>query len=132
MNQPKVGVGVIVIKNGKLLLGKRKDVHGRGEWGPPGGHLEFGETVEDCARRELFEETGIQLTKLRNGPFSNDIFVDGGKHYVSLFVIGEYLSGDVQLKEPDKCSEWDWFSKEDLPKPLFLPLRNAITQGFEV
>ena len=61
MDRPKVGVGVAVFQEGRILLGKRKGAHGDGEWGFPGGHLELGETVEECARRELFEETGMQV-----------------------------------------------------------------------
>ena len=132
VKRPRVGIGILVIKDEELLLGKRQGIHGNREWAPPGGHLEFGESIEDCARRELLEETGIQITNLKYGPFSNDIFVDEDKHYVSLFVIAEYLSGSVELKEPDKCSEWKWFCKGDLPEPLFLPLRNVFAQGFSL
>lgn len=59
MERPKVGVGVIVLKEKKLLLGQRKGSHSQGEWAPPGGHLEFGEEVAACAKRELLEETGL-------------------------------------------------------------------------
>ena len=46
---PKVGVGVIVRREGRILLGKRKGSHGENTWAPPGGHLEFMESVEECA-----------------------------------------------------------------------------------
>jgi 8-oxo-dGTP diphosphatase len=55
--RPKVGVAVIVVKDTRILLGKRVNSHGSGTWQFPGGHLEFGEPIEDCAKRELFEET---------------------------------------------------------------------------
>ncbi|PIN92058.1 hypothetical protein CO154_01270 [Candidatus Pacearchaeota archaeon CG_4_9_14_3_um_filter_31_7] len=55
MEIPKVGVGVIVIKDNKVLLGKRKNAHGEGSLCFPGGHLEFNEKVEDAAEREVFE-----------------------------------------------------------------------------
>ena len=64
-NRPKVGVGVIVIKDGKILLGKRKGPHGGGFWAFPGGHLEFNESLEDCARREVLEETGISIKNIK-------------------------------------------------------------------
>ena len=59
-NRPKIGFGVIVIKDNKVLLGKRKNAHGEGFWCFPGGHLEFNEEIGDCAVREVKEETGIE------------------------------------------------------------------------
>lgn len=60
-NRPKVGVGVIVIKNNKVLLGKRKNSHGQGTWCFPGGHLEFNESWKNCAIRETKEETDVNV-----------------------------------------------------------------------
>ncbi len=62
---PKVGVGVMILKEGKVLLGKRKGSHGAGEYSFPGGHLEYMESFEDCARREIEEECGIKVKNLR-------------------------------------------------------------------
>lgn len=73
-DRPKIGVGVIIIKDDKVLLGKRINAHGEGSWGFAGGHLEFNEEVEDCAIREVKEETGISIKNLRNTTFTNDIF----------------------------------------------------------
>src|ERR1700756_2911768 len=92
---PQVGVGAIVVKDGKVLLGRRKGSHGEGSWSFPGGHLEFGESIEDCVRREVLEETGITLKNIRMGPFTNDIFEAEHKHYVTLFAVADYASGDI-------------------------------------
>jgi ADP-ribose pyrophosphatase YjhB (NUDIX family) len=59
--RPKVGVAAIIIKDGKVLLGKRKSAHGQGTWNFPGGHLEYGESWQDCAKRETMEEAGINF-----------------------------------------------------------------------
>src|SRR5688500_2770159 len=101
--QPSVGVGVLIIKDNKILFGKRRSNlhHGDGYWGLVGGHLEFNETPEQCALREVAEEVGVSVKNIRLGPFTNDIFPQEGKHYVTLFVIAEYDSGEVELKEPD-------------------------------
>lgn len=72
--RPKVGVGVIVVKNGEILLGKRKGMHGKDSWCFPGGHLEYGESWKECAIREIKEETGIDISNLRFGAVTNDIF----------------------------------------------------------
>jgi len=120
-----------VKKDGMVLLGKRRNAHGAGTWCFPGGHLEFGEGVKECARREVREETGISIKNLRYGPFTNDIFHDEGKHYVTLFVIAEYDSGRLETREPDRSETWEWFRWDDLPRPLFLPIRNLLEQGFD-
>jgi 8-oxo-dGTP diphosphatase len=61
VNRPQVGIGVFLVKGGKILLGRRKGAHGEGEYALPGGHLELGETFEECALRELAEEAGPKI-----------------------------------------------------------------------
>jgi 8-oxo-dGTP diphosphatase len=122
---PRVGVGIIVIDDGKILFGKRKGAHGSGEWSVAGGHLEFGETVEECVLRELSEETGLKALSMQMGPWVNDI-IEENKHYVTLFVIVDQFEGDLQLLEPDKCEGWEWFDGSSLPEPLFTTVRSLI------
>jgi 8-oxo-dGTP diphosphatase len=132
MNQPRIGVGVIVCDGKRVLLGRRYGSHGAETWCFPGGHLEFGESPADCAERELLEETGLVASDLQMGPFTNDIFENENKHYVTLFVIATYSGGIAEIREPDKCKEWGWFEWDKLPKPLFLPIQNLIEQGFKI
>lgn len=127
---PRVGVGVIVLKDGKVLLGKRKHSHGDGTWNFPGGHLEFGESLEDCAAREVFEESGISISSVKKGPYTNDYFETENKHYITIFMVAECQTGEPQLMEPDKCEIWDWFDWDNLPTPRFLPLENLLKEGF--
>ena len=121
--RPQVGIGVLVIRNNTVLLGKRKNAHGNGYWAPPGGHLEFGETFQECAQREVLEETGMHITKIHQGPITNDIFYKEGKHYVSIFMIAYNTRETPRVIEPDKCDNWCWFAFDQLPSPLFLPLQ---------
>lgn len=123
--RPKVGVGIAVTKLDKVLLGKRKGSHGAGYWSFPGGHLEYGETPVECVRRELREEAGIEPQSIFSGPWTNDV-IEGTKHYVTLFMFVPEFSGTVQLLEPDKCEGWEWFAWEELPSPLFLPVRTLV------
>ena len=123
ISRPKVGVAALVVQDGKVLLGKRKGSHGSGQWAPPGGHLECGESVEGCAARELLEETGLQALSSRLGPWTNDIFGED-KHYITLWVFIDQFTGEVQLLEPHKCEEWKWVAWDELPAELFLPLKN--------
>ena len=130
--RPKVGIGVIVVKNGKVLLGKRKNAHGEGDWCFPGGHLEYGESWEDCARRETIEETGVKIKNIRFVTATNDIFHKENKHYITIYMLSDYDSGKVSIMEPEKCEQWDWFTWDKLPKPLFIPMQNLLKTDFEL
>ncbi|MGD8366272.1 MAG: NUDIX hydrolase [Desulfobacterales bacterium] len=127
--RPLVGVAVIVVRNDRVLLGKRKGAHGEGTWALPGGHLEFFESIEACAKREVAEETGLQIGDVRHFAFTNDHFDKEGKHYVTLFVTAEHRAGEAVVREPEKCDAWEWFRWEALPSPRFLPLENLLAQG---
>jgi len=130
IKRPAVGVAAIVIKSGKVLLGKRKGAHGSGSWAFPGGHLEFNESIEDCAKREVFEETGLSVKNPRFETITNDLFLKDNKHYVTLFVVCDHKKGTPRIKEPDKCEKWDWFYWNEFPTPLFLSLKNLLGKGF--
>tara|TARA_Y100000310_G_C20491390_1_gene719400 strand:- start:89 stop:526 length:438 start_codon:yes stop_codon:yes gene_type:complete len=129
---PKVGVGVIVIRDGLVLLGKRKGAHGEGCWSFPGGHLEFNELLSECAKREVKEETDLDIEKIDQLTFTNDIFNKDDKHYATLYVLARSVVGDVKLMEPEKCEEWKWFDWGNLPDPLFIPIQNLLKQGFDL
>jgi len=124
-NFPKVGVGVMIFKDGKVLFGKRKGSHGEGEYAFPGGHLDYMETIEDCAKRETFEETGIEIQNIRF-QFLANVHKYKPKHYLHIGVIADYKSGEVQLKEPDKCENWNWYSLDNLSESLFWMTKLAI------
>ena len=127
---PKIGVGVIIRKDNKILLGKRKNAHGTGTWCPPGGHLEFMETIDECARRETDEESGLVITNIQKPVFTEDFFEEEDKHYITMLVTTDWESGEPELKEPHKYEEWKWFAWDELPSPLFLPMQNHIDQGY--
>ena len=131
--RPKVGLGVIIVKDGKVLLGKRKGGSGTGTWAFPGGHLEYNETFEECAKREVMEEVGIKIKNIQKLTFTNDVDPPSyPNHYITLFFKSEYDSGDVQNCEPDKCEGWEWFAWHNLPQPLFLSLQNLMKEGIKL
>jgi 8-oxo-dGTP diphosphatase len=130
MINPKIGIGVFVIKDNRILFGKRKNSLGDGNWSLPGGKLEMNEQIEECAKREVLEETGINIKNIRLITFTNDIFKEEKEHYVTIFVIADYDSGEVILLGPEKCEKWEWVEWNNLPQPLFLPIQNFLKQGF--
>jgi 8-oxo-dGTP diphosphatase len=128
---PRIGVGVIVQRDGRVLVGLRRGAHGAGSWALPGGLLEFGETVFACAHREVREETGLAIRDLSAGPWVSTVFADDGLHHVTLFVVARAEEGDAERREPHKCDEWRWCAWDALPRPLFAPLDALRSLGFE-
>jgi 8-oxo-dGTP diphosphatase len=121
---PRVGVAVCVIQNHALLLGRRKNAHGQGLWATPGGHLEYGESVEACALRELEEETGLRALDSELGTWVSHI--GPNYHAITIAVFVTKIEGLLTLKEPHKCEGWNWFFLNRLPSPLFEPLEKLL------
>jgi len=129
-----VGVGVMLLRNNKVLLGKRHGdpkkaksaLHGEGTWTMPGGKVKFGEKLHDVAFRETLEETGLRLdkTKLEIVCVNDDIVSDA--HFVTTGFLCKSFSGKVKVKEPDQITKWQWFDLKSLPKPLFFPSKKVL------
>ena len=127
MNQaPKIGVAIIITRNDKVLLVKRKGVHGAGSWSTPGGHLDFGESLEVCAARETKEEVDLDVVNIRFRAITNDVFESDGKHYISIWMDGESLSGEPKISADYEVAELGWFTWDSLPEPLFLPFEHLL------
>lgn len=123
--QPRVGVGIMVIKNNLVLLGERLGSHGAGEYAWPGGHLEHLESFADCARREVKEETGMEIQNIKFLRLMN-LIEYAPKHYVDIALTAEWQSGEPKVLEPDKCRGWDWYHLDNLPEPLFFTITSTI------
>jgi len=120
--RPMVGIGVMIQnKDGKILMGLRQGSHGAGLWAFPGGHLEFGDSILETARREVEEETGLAICALELISLYEELqFIEtDGKHYLDLGIKAEYLGGEPQLLESNKCKEWKWLPLDDLPPNMF-------------
>lgn len=116
--QQNIGACVIVTNSqgSKILLGKRLNSYRSGWYGMPGGRLDVGEPLDECAKRELVEETAIMAKSVE---FLGTIRENQGKYDFIHFVFkcNEY-EGTVTLTEPDKCEGWEWYSLDNLPKPI--------------
>lgn len=126
----RVGIGVFVFKNGRFLMLQRKGSHGAGTWSVPGGHLEFGESFEDTAKREVKEETGLDIKNIRFGAVTNDHFKDENKHYVTIWMVSDWEHGKETITEPDKCTAQAWYTFDNLPSALFLPWTQLLKSEF--
>ncbi len=127
-----IGVGVIIVDDDLVLMGKRINSHGHETWVFPGGHLELSETPQKCAIREVMEETGLIIDHVKSGPFTYDFFELENKYYITLFMIAEYLEGLPEVKEKNKCLEWRWVKWDKLPVPLFAPVRSLLNAGYSL
>lgn len=115
---PQVGIGIMIFKDGKVLMHQRKGSHGEGEFSFPGGHLEFGESFEQCAKRETQEESGIEITNVKFQFLANVKKYDS-KHYVHIGLIANWKNGEPKNLEPEKSTGWFWQDPEKVPTPLF-------------
>lgn len=127
-----VGLGVMIFKNGKILLGRRhsdpekadSELHGEGRWSMPGGKPEYGESFEEGARREIYEETGLRLDGVKVVCVNND--KNEHAHFVTVGLFSDQFSGEPKVTEPDEIVEWRWFALNDLPAPLYFPSAKII------
>ncbi len=125
-NRPKIGVGVMIFKDNKILLGKRKGSHGAGEYTWPGGHMEYMESFEQTIRRETKEETGLEIENVKFLRLLN-LKAYAPKHYVDILMTADWKSGEPKVLEPNTCEGWDWYNINNLPEPLF----KAVYSGVE-
>ncbi|XP_015069396.1 nudix hydrolase 1-like [Solanum pennellii] len=127
VGSPKVAVAVFIVKENKLLIGKRQACAAHSYFSVPSGHLEFGESFEECATREVKEETGLDITKIKILKVTNNLFRDDEENLASHYVV---ILVRAVLVEPQKCDGWEWYDWENLPDPLVPQFKSAIKQGF--
>lgn len=126
-----VGVAVAVVnEKGELLLQKRSD----GLWGVPGGFMELGESTEEAGRREIFEETGLEIGRLDlAGVFSgkeHHVKLPNGDEFypVTIAYISTEMKGGVLQADGQETTEAKFFNVNELPEGLNPLIKNLITQ----
>ena len=116
--QPIIGVGAVIIKDGKILLEKRKNEPGKGKWSIPGGLVELGESVEQTVIREVKEETGLEVEKPEHIDVVDNVVRDDNDEIKYHFVIIDYfvkLKGGT-VKAASDAEELKWVALYDVEK----------------
>lgn len=121
------GFGVILEKDGKILLGMRHPdpdkadsvFRSAGGWCLPGGKLEWGETFEEGAIREVKEETGITIKNPKVISVHN--CKNEHAHFMTVGLCASEWEGEPAVMEPDEIITWEWFDIHDLPQPRYFP-----------
>lgn len=122
------GFGVIILnKDGKVLLGRRHPdpdkadsaFRSAGEWSLPGGKLDWGESFEEGAIREVKEETDLDI--LNPKVISVHNCKNEHAHFMTVGLFAEKYSGTPKVMEPDEMTEWEWFGFDKLPTPRYFP-----------
>ena len=126
---PFVGVSAIVVRDGAVLVGRRRGAHGAGTWAFPGGKLDPGEDPADTVRRELREETGLTTRAVAPIAWTSDVISDSNQHFVTLHHLVD-AEGEPEVREPDKVEAWHWYAWDELPEPRFAPAASLIASGW--
>jgi 8-oxo-dGTP diphosphatase len=120
MELPRIRVGVVVVDGDRLLL-VRHQKKGNTYWLLPGGGLDYGETFEDCAKREILEETGLEIEVKRFLYLSEGIAPDKARHIVQIFVLGERTGGELQTCDEEVIAEVAWVPFNELKSLTLYP-----------
>lgn len=117
-----VGIDLIIKKNDKVLLGKvsKKWRTLEGEWGLPGGDINFGETFQKAIERNLEKELGTILKDFKIVSINSNFWL--GNHYLNIGILVE-AEGIEKLKNKEDWEEWEWFNLEKLPEKLCAPAK---------
>ena len=131
MERVRVGIGVMILSEGKILLGHRVDnykdtggIYEPGSWTFPGGKQELFETIYEGAQREVKEETDLDISDIEIYTAIDDIGVD--RHYVTIGCIANSFNGTIKVMEPDIIDEWKFFAFDELPENIYSPTRNFL------
>ena len=116
MKRPSITVDGVIIKNGKILLVKRKNEPFKGRWALPGGFVEYGETVEKAVLREVKEETGMDAKIKKLVGVYSDPARDPRGHTISIVFL---LEGEGDAIAGDDAIEAKFFDLNELPPLAF-------------
>jgi len=117
--RPKGAVGIYLVEGDKILLYLRNSTHAGGTWCPLGGHIEYGESFLEAARREVKEEAGIDTEDIEVMGVTSDVYDDEKRHYITVHTRPKRYTRTPSLMEPDKFDDMSRFHLSELPENLF-------------
>jgi 8-oxo-dGTP diphosphatase len=117
-SEPRVGCGVAIVQDGRILLMRRLKTPEAGHWGIAGGKIDLFETAPEAAAREIAEELGVTVRADDLLCFVDQIDREAGAHWVSPVYLATDFEGEPRNMEPAKCGGVAWFSLDALPAPL--------------
>ena len=124
---PGLGVGLVIIRDDRILLYKRVNAPEAGYWNIVGGKVDHMEPAEKAARREAEEETGLTIGRIERIGMTEQIIDADRQHWISILYLARDIEGEPQLTEPEKLSDFGWFPLSDLPEPLSAFTKAAIS-----
>jgi 8-oxo-dGTP pyrophosphatase MutT (NUDIX family) len=128
------GASVIIYRNGQVLLQQRKD---NKCWGYPGGKIELGEIVENAAKREVFEETGLVVGEMKlfgvfSGPELHHVYPDGNEvEIIDIVFTSDDFTGEL-LEQEEEVLDLQWFDYDKIPEKLSPPIKMALLKFIAV
>jgi len=130
MNKIGIGIDLIVLRDNKVLLGKvsEKWKTPNGEWGLPGGDVNFGETFRQTIERNLEKELGLKLKSFKIISINSNFWLDN--HYINIGILVD-VKGKEKLKNKKDWEEWEWFEFKKLPEKLCQPAKLTLKSFLE-
>jgi len=135
-NDQKPGKDYIGVGGGALIFNQRKEIllmkrsgkvqNNSGWWSKPDGRVEFGETALKMVKREIREETNIEIDVWGLLPHTDHIIKKENQHWLAINFVANYKKGELKNLEPHKCEEVRWFALDKLPKKIEQTTREAI------
>ncbi len=136
MKEKKIGVdyigiggGVLIFnKLGQILLQKRgaDSRNETGKWSKPGGKIDFGETAIEAMKREVREETNLEIEIWGYLPHTDHIIKKENQHWIAINYLANLKSGDLKILEPHKCEKMKWFDIDKLPKKIVQTTKESV------
>ena len=128
---PKVNVDILIVKNGKILLGlltKKWLYEKKKVYGVPGRDVLFGEKIGDAVKRNIKEEFGCKVIKYKIISVNANRAL--GNHYIGIGIVAE-IDREPKLLMPEDWEKWEWFDKNKIPENLFPATKNLIESYFK-